>query len=43
MISIRKRGEVYRYSFEISKVDGKEEEKVNQVLKQKKKQWKQEL
>lgn len=43
MISIRKRGEVYQYSFEIAKVDGKRKRKVNLDLKQKRKQWKQVL
>lgn len=34
MISIRKRGQVYQYSFEISKVDGKRK-RVNLDSKQK--------
>lgn len=36
MISIRKRGEVYQYSFEIAKVDGKRKRKSKSGFKTKK-------
>ena len=36
MISIRKRGQVYQYSFEISKVDGKRKRKSKSGFKTKK-------
>ncbi len=37
MISIRKRGQVYQYSFEIPKVDGKRKRKSKSGFKTKKK------
>ena len=43
MISIRKRGQVYQYSFEISKVDGKRKRKSKSGFKTKKELWKLEL
>ena len=36
MVSIRKRGEVYQYSFEIAKVDGKRKRKSKSGFKTKK-------
>lgn len=34
MVNVRKRGKVYEYNFDVAKIEGKENELQNQVLKQ---------